>query len=1227
MNLENEYESPKKKPPVHENFTPVMVMSNLISPTKSNIKDLNLNSPTDINMTNLDSPPNRKKPNQSFFSQESYEIDSPTKTLTKYINVPSTIKTHEQIEYLKDFIDEMRFFRRYLRVLDNKQFMSFIEKIEYQYFVPGDYLYQEYSESNYVYFLATGEVGVESKPIHKKYILDFYNWEYTQQKIKKDTKVNNEGKYKQTRDNSLENKLNTKQSVEAKYSEILKNEDYIDLFDTSEVNLMNGKLVKEDSEKSLREKSIIYSDTKLGDLKKKDLKFSNIFIPGATIGYLDLVYNSGYYSESVKAVTNSLVLKINAKDFMRIFEKVIKKMNKMILDLFKDIHFFKLWNQIHYSNLIKHCLIRKLKYQDAVYVPNSSDKNFYFVAKGSVSIYKENKNYNFLKDVIENKVFPNESGVTNNIKYVDKYQFLCKIRDLEMFGYEEGLFVSQKKYLVIVDTPECELQVIPRKKILERIRNKESFEVLKNFFKFREGVIEAAKYNQKKFGDLVYKFNIWDDEFYNSNQENPYLDKLIEFLKKQDSFHPQGESKFNYSFIINTKEQKTKLREQRNNQKFLVLTRKTDNQILSKYNLFNASKRKGTPELRNTKVSIPVSFTTNYGGEIMNRDQSNEINTNIVELDRPPKEKIIPPKISIKSAVRDKNIRNKILIDITENIKKMNDNMMKAKHISVDRSYAKTNDDSHDHQDMKDYLIKMSNRNKTNFNRQTKSIDLNHRINLGMQNTVRNISAEKREEKYKFGTKKLTTEHKQIDGLRCASGLRYNKKLNISITQRDSRVTEPYVDPTTNFRDSGVRTSRGKRVLIQAGQRMFESNRNLKDVSNNNNGMIEISGISSAKPNSYLIRSKFTKKKIDNINLIKKLGGGSLTKILTTNNLYNERDLPKKPQLSKDNSNEKIGFNLDVLNTNWETKMTETLNYEESMQKLNIKAVNIKTEHTNKDFSPMPVESVSPKYKKVVKHLNYEFEKINTNPISARISNKNKNLNIEALKNGTFAVNELNQSMNVEMPGKMSNTLDINKQFLKTKMQMSGILRKDLIKNLKGRYLDSNFDTDRKSRNETSENPKTSTNKTFDKGLTYTNPSKSIGLGHTQISDTPTVNTTARIEKRYPKYLKYDNRKSSKNRIDRYLIELSMEKSSCFNDGIFIDATCVRGSAEYNKKNNIDYDLSRNISRSKPNHQKNLNTYKDKKKSALVQTRKLESYATYEPKVPIIGHLFKKIIK
>ena len=63
--------------------------------------------------------------------------------------------------------------------------------------------------------------------------------------------------------------------------------------------------------------------------------------------------------------------------------------------LFSDVHFFKVWYEIDLANLIKHSYVRNLRRKDTVYLPQSSDKNFYFVIKGTVSIHKENKNFEF----------------------------------------------------------------------------------------------------------------------------------------------------------------------------------------------------------------------------------------------------------------------------------------------------------------------------------------------------------------------------------------------------------------------------------------------------------------------------------------------------------------------------------------------------------------------------------------------------------------------------------------------------------------------------------------------------------------------------------------------------------------------------------------------------------------------------------------------------------------
>ena len=103
--------------------------------------------------------------------------------------------------------------------------------------------------------------------------------------------------------------------------------------------------------------------------------------------------------------------------------------------------------------------------------------------------------------------------------------------------------------------------------------------------------------------------------------------------------------------------------------------------------------------------------------------------------------------------------------------------------------------------------------------RLTKSIDLTSRLGLGIEEKHNFII--NKEKNYKFGSKKLFdfSTKKEYNHI---SGCQYPNEYKSPKTKRETNVTEPYNDPNKNknFRDCHSRTSRGKKVLSNAGKRI-----------------------------------------------------------------------------------------------------------------------------------------------------------------------------------------------------------------------------------------------------------------------------------------------------------------------------------------------------------------------------------------------------------------------
>ena len=108
--------------------------------------------------------------------------------LVKYLNIPYKDKTQEQITYVKNYIKRKGFFKKYINLIGNYRFLDLIERLEFQTCNAGDYMFKENEKSQFVYFLMSGELGAETIPLHKKYISQFYNWEYELQKSKKEAR-------------------------------------------------------------------------------------------------------------------------------------------------------------------------------------------------------------------------------------------------------------------------------------------------------------------------------------------------------------------------------------------------------------------------------------------------------------------------------------------------------------------------------------------------------------------------------------------------------------------------------------------------------------------------------------------------------------------------------------------------------------------------------------------------------------------------------------------------------------------------------------------------------------------------------------------------------------------------------------------------------------------------------------------------------------------------------
>ena len=391
-------------------------------------------------------------------------------------------------------------------------------------------------------------------------------------------------------------------------------------------------------------------------------------------------------------------------------------------------------------------------------------------------------------------------------------------------------------------------------------------------------------------------------------------------------------------------------------------------------------------------------------------------------------------------------------------------------------------------------------------------------------------------------------------------------------------------------------------------------------------------------PRSYLEKAQINKSKVDNINIVNRNNDDELSLSLTANNLYFNQEKTKRQELtrnySNDNlqfgkSNDQLNFNVEESNLSHDDKKPTE---EESINKIGFRFNDVKSDlktyvsPTNvgaeKNFIPNIKKKVPKKNAKYILDTSGEnFADLSVDMIRNKTMFTNRSLDITDFK--------LCQTMNPEARDKMTDILDSSGQFGKTNQQTSELLKKGLQNNSKGSYLNMNFDIQSITHNDFSESNLKNTNQSFDKTLTFKNETGS----KTQVSQKlTTLNTTARIEKNYQKYQNYKDNKSAiishQNHLTKKLIDLAIERNvKQFQEGIYIDANAVRGSAEYNKTNNLNLSNGSIVNRTKPKHLKNQECYKNMKKNELNAQRTLVNNTTYEQSLPIVGALLKKVCK